>query len=430
MRKSPLLEALITPLLFLLLTAPTHAGGPTDLGTYNISAGDRVTVTVFGQPDLSGDFAVDGAGQILLPLLGLVPVVNMTAAQIQDKVVQLLADGILRQPAVSVRIAEVRPLNVLGDVRTPGVFPYRFGSIVKNAIAQAGGFGMGETMPGSAASELLQAEERIRVLRAERTRLRLKERRLEAQRDGRKEFEPHLAADDMDDPGAQLLIEQEKHALTVETTALDQQIESISAQRPQFLAERDALQGQIDSENKQLELVQSQMTGYEKLVSKGLGRSASMVELQIGEAGKRTNIYRLMADQSRLRNQLVALDIQMADVTSKYKQRVQSDLQTVQQRLHDLETTIPQAKKIRDLKAKLAGRQFDGFLRTISITRMKNGAASVFEAADTAFLEPGDIIEVRTTETDLRATAALDTVGANGAAANNTEAAAHARKAP
>ncbi|MBL8567191.1 MAG: polysaccharide biosynthesis/export family protein [Hyphomicrobiaceae bacterium] len=416
--------------MFLLLVFPAQAGGPTDLGTYKISAGDRVAVTVFGQPDLSGDFAVDGAGQILLPLLGLVPVVDMTAAQIQEKVVQLLADGILRQPAVSVRIAEVRPLNVLGDVRTPGVFPYRFGSIVKNAIAQAGGYGMGEAMPGSAASELLQAEERIRVLRAERTRLRLKESRLEAQRDGRKEFEPRLTADDLEDPGAQLLVEQEKHALTVETTALDQQIESIASQRPQFLSERDALQGQIDSENKQLELVQSQMTGYEKLVSKGLGRSASMVELQIGEAGKRTNIYRLMADQSRLRNQLVALDIQMADVTSKYKQRVQSDLQTVQQRLHDLETTIPQAKKIRDLKAKLAGRHFDGFLRTISITRMKDGVASVFEAADTAFLEPGDIIEVRTTETDLRSTAALNTVGAKGAVANDREAAAHARKAP
>ncbi len=430
MRKFPSIRAAIAPLFFLLLTAAAHAGGPTDLGTYKLSAGDRVTVTVFGQPDLSGDFAVDGAGQILLPLLGLVPVVDMTAAQIQEKVTELLADGILRQPAVSVRIAEVRPLNVLGDVRTPGVFPFRFGSIVKNAIAQAGGYGMGEAMPGSAASDLLQAEERIRVLRAERTRLRLKETRLEAQRDGRKDFEPRLTAEELDDPAAQLLVAQEKQALTVETTALAQQIASIAAQRPQFLAERDALQGQIDSENKQLELVQTQLSGYEKLVSKGLGRGASMMELQIGEAGKRTNIYRLMADQSRLRNQLVALDIQMAEVESKYKQRVQTDLQTVQQRLHDLDTTIPQAKKIRDLKAKLAGRHFDGFLRTISITRLKDGVASVFETADTAFLEPGDIIEVRTTETDLRSTAALITVGANGDERKAGEAAPHARKAP
>ena len=42
-------------------SSPLLADPPTDKGAYNLAPGDKITVTVFGQPELSGDLLVDGA---------------------------------------------------------------------------------------------------------------------------------------------------------------------------------------------------------------------------------------------------------------------------------------------------------------------------------------------------------------------------------
>ena len=82
----------------------------------------------------------------------------------EQRIVERLADGILVNPSVFVRVAELRPVQILGDVRAPGSYPFRYGSMVKSAIAQAGGLGTAER--GSAISDLLLADERVRTLGA------------------------------------------------------------------------------------------------------------------------------------------------------------------------------------------------------------------------------------------------------------------------
>ena len=62
--------ALALLISLLVMTIPARADGPIDIRKYHLAPGDKVIVTVFGQPELSGDFIVDGAGNILLPLLG------------------------------------------------------------------------------------------------------------------------------------------------------------------------------------------------------------------------------------------------------------------------------------------------------------------------------------------------------------------------
>src|SRR5262245_24712778 len=38
---------------------------------YRLAPGDRLTVVVFDQPQLSGDLVIDGRGEVLLPLAGV-----------------------------------------------------------------------------------------------------------------------------------------------------------------------------------------------------------------------------------------------------------------------------------------------------------------------------------------------------------------------
>src|SRR5262245_9581805 len=42
------------------------------LGDYRLAPGDRLTVAVYDEPQLSGDFFIDGGGEVLLPVAGSV----------------------------------------------------------------------------------------------------------------------------------------------------------------------------------------------------------------------------------------------------------------------------------------------------------------------------------------------------------------------
>lgn len=107
---------------------------------YKIGAGDRLTIRVVGQPDLTGDYIVDGSGLISFPLIKSVKVGGLTAPQTRSLVAARLRQGFLRNPSVSVQTTNLRPFFILGEVNQAGSFPYQNGMSVQNAIAIAGGY--------------------------------------------------------------------------------------------------------------------------------------------------------------------------------------------------------------------------------------------------------------------------------------------------
>ena len=96
------------------LSTPAHAG------EYRMTPGDHVAIIVYNEPQLSGDFIVDDAGKLLMPLLGAVPIGGLTQAEAQKLIQDRLADGVLVQPTVSLRIKEYRPVSIFGNVKKPG----------------------------------------------------------------------------------------------------------------------------------------------------------------------------------------------------------------------------------------------------------------------------------------------------------------------
>ena len=102
---------------------------------YQIGVGDVLSVVVYARPDLSsgGGLAaaangpkgsrVDGAGNISLPLIGAVNVAGMTVSAIRDKVEAALRKYV-QDPSVVIEVAEYhsKPIYLMGQFRTPGVF--------------------------------------------------------------------------------------------------------------------------------------------------------------------------------------------------------------------------------------------------------------------------------------------------------------------
>ena len=107
---------------------------------YSLGVGDQVKITVFGQPDLSGQFEIDGTGSISMPLIGQVSAINQSTSALETTITTRLADGFLREPRVSAEVANYRPYYILGEVGAPGEYPFASGLSVVNAVAAAGGF--------------------------------------------------------------------------------------------------------------------------------------------------------------------------------------------------------------------------------------------------------------------------------------------------
>lgn len=116
--------------------APAGAG----MNSYRLGSGDEIKVTVYGEPDLSGNFTVDGDGQITMSLIGQVEVGKMTLGEASEKLQSKLKDGWLRDPKVAAELVKGRPYYILGEVNKPGEYPFSSGLTVMNAIASAGDF--------------------------------------------------------------------------------------------------------------------------------------------------------------------------------------------------------------------------------------------------------------------------------------------------
>jgi protein involved in polysaccharide export with SLBB domain len=119
---------------------PGIAPGVSIEASYILGPGDRVRVIVFNETDLSGDFDVDGRGQISVPLIGEIQAGGGTVRQVERTIEQRLREGFLRDPKVSAQVIGYRPFFILGEVRTPGSYPYVNGMTVVSAVAIAGGY--------------------------------------------------------------------------------------------------------------------------------------------------------------------------------------------------------------------------------------------------------------------------------------------------
>jgi protein involved in polysaccharide export with SLBB domain len=118
---------------------PAHAA-MAQADTYLLSPGDKLKVTVFNEPDLTGEFQVNHAGDIAFPLVGAIPAAGLSVAEFQNQLLRRLRNGYVRNARVSIEVASYRPFNVFGEVRNAGQYPFRPGLTVQDAIALAGGF--------------------------------------------------------------------------------------------------------------------------------------------------------------------------------------------------------------------------------------------------------------------------------------------------
>lgn len=114
------------PLPYNMSMAPPDAPTVQALETnYRIAPLDKLEIKVLKMTDLSGDYNVDLAGNISMPLIGEVRALNLTTAELDSQLSAKLGEKYLENPDVSIGIKEStsRVVTVDGAVREPGAFP-------------------------------------------------------------------------------------------------------------------------------------------------------------------------------------------------------------------------------------------------------------------------------------------------------------------
>ncbi len=122
--------------------SPVSLAPPAAEGDYQLAPRDQITVTVFGQKDLTRTVRIGEKGTVTLPLLGEVQAAGLSVAELGRRIEAGLRGRYLVAPRVTVTVAEYqgRRFAVLGAVNEPGAFPLRSNyTTVMAALGEAKG---------------------------------------------------------------------------------------------------------------------------------------------------------------------------------------------------------------------------------------------------------------------------------------------------
>jgi polysaccharide export outer membrane protein len=108
---------------------------------YKIAPLDKLAIKVFKSDEMSGSYDVDLAGHISLPLIGQVEAANLTTAELDQKLTDLLGQKYFNNPDVSVAVTQstYHVVTVDGAVGQAGQYPVNGPMTLIQAVALAHG---------------------------------------------------------------------------------------------------------------------------------------------------------------------------------------------------------------------------------------------------------------------------------------------------
>jgi polysaccharide export outer membrane protein len=104
-----------------------------------LGPGDRVRLKFYDDANLNGEYEVNSAGFVSIPLVGEVRASTLTSSQLEKAFARRMKGKIAQDPNVNAEIASYAPFYIFGEVKKAGVYPYQPGLTVAGAIATAGG---------------------------------------------------------------------------------------------------------------------------------------------------------------------------------------------------------------------------------------------------------------------------------------------------
>ncbi len=382
---------LAVPRLLLLVVAlaacgPALAAGP----EYRLGPGDKILVTIYEMPDTSIEHTVSVDGDMVLPLLGGVPVSGKTVVEVRrDVAAAFVAKGLLRQATVAVEVLARRPFYVTGAVVTPGAYEYRPGLTVRQALALAGGAGTGA--PGARqAGDALRLQGEHDALRSELLHLLALASRLQARAAGAETIDFNALGPLAQIAGAQGVMDLEREQFAAESARLREE-EALAAE---LLAQSDGeiktLQRRIANLEQSVELQNQELEAMRKPFSQGLVPTSRIHELERLSSRLQDDHLDVIARAARAERDHIELGHRLEQLRADQRMETTSKLQDTRLRIEQVRAML------QSVRARLgaADEQETGWDLRMVVHRADGNDERMIQATPLTPIAPGDVLEV------------------------------------
>ncbi|WP_421580336.1 polysaccharide biosynthesis/export family protein [Shinella sp. M31] len=348
---------------------------------------------------VSGDYAIGADGALSLPFIGQLPADGRTSAELAEdigKKMQILF-GLKDLPSASVEIAEYRPVYLSGEVQTPGAYPFAPGLTVLKAVSLSGGLKRGD--PGQRfARDFLRSEGEAAVQVAERNRLLIRRARITAEMSGAKEIVTSKELGNSDE--ARAILESEKALMASREKRLRLQLTALADLKSLLTNEIDALGKKSETQTRQLELVQGDLSKVDSLAEKGLAISSRRLALEQRTADLQAALLDIDTASLKAKQDINKATQDETNLQNDWDATLAQELQNTEQ---ELDTLTLKLGTSRDLMSEALMQSADaaslkGGMRAenigYSILRTVKGKAEQIRATETTPVLPGDVVKV------------------------------------
>ncbi|OJU92535.1 MAG: sugar ABC transporter substrate-binding protein [Shinella sp. 65-6] len=348
---------------------------------------------------VSGDYSIGADGALSLPFIGQLPADGRTAAELSvdiGKKMQVLF-GLKDLPSASVEIAEYRPVYLSGEVQTPGAYPYAPGLTVLKAVSFGGGLRRAD--PGQRfARDFLRSEGEAAVYVAERNRLLIRRARILAEMGGARDIEMPKELGKSEE--ARPILESEKALMASREKRLRLQLTALADLKSLLTNETDSLGKKSETQTRQLELVQGDLSKMDALAEKGLAISSRRLALEQRAADLQAALLDIDTASLKARQDINKAGQDETNLQNDWDAQLAQELQNTEQ---ELDTLALKLGTSRDLMSEALMQSADaanlkGGLSAAnigySILRTVKGKTEAIRATETTPVLPGDVVKV------------------------------------
>jgi protein involved in polysaccharide export with SLBB domain len=369
-----------------------------------VTYAEKISLKVPEHPLLTGDYKIADDETVSFPVVGRIPVSNLTPSDLERVVAEELQKRVGRESYVTIEVVDYKPVFVTGYVTRAGATAWKPGFTVMHAEALAGG----AFRPTDVSTALPAETEQLKATRAasDLARVLVQIKRLQGERDGQekvmasKELLELVTAQEADQ-----LVAYQNTMMQSRRNAMDVHMKSL--QRSRVLAEQEVngLKQQMMRIDEQLKLRTDFKETVNMLVKKGYARKEKSFEEQSRIADleeKRTNVVVAL---SRISSAVAVLDRDLDAAQQEHIAKLDIELMRAEREAAQLKIDVHAS---RMAYRKLTGHEVLGAnslnstgqpILNYEIVRNKNGSPVTMKADWISPVMPGDVVIVRVQQT-------------------------------
>lgn len=369
---------------------------------YALSEGDVLEFDILDDVDPPRQLVVAADGRIQVPLLGSVNIASMTLSEARNEIRQKFIDRqLLIDPQIGLSVVNFRPVFVLGDVKSPGSYPFQVQLTVEKAVGLAGGINVGLTNTEDRILTRVRVRGELQGYEADLTREAIWAARLVAQLAGRAE----ISSDDMSKaarpyfdeqllaslrPGEEKLLKSEADEFAAQTRLVKQSIDEVTSQI-------DILEKLADNQKETIKYSQEELDRSNKLRESGIKTVVEVSRIQRQLTSDEGRLLQIYSDMSDARRQATALKRELSQLQATRNKDALTQLQerqvAVEKLLANRSTAEEQLLLVSNLIAADASTG-PKFAVQYRIRHLSNGKMEEVPADSVTDLTPGDVILV------------------------------------